>query len=118
MTGEVGDIEEEKDTQAPTIPTNIKAAIVTSDSVQLSWNPSTDNTGVTGYNIYRNGQWLAKTEQINFSDLNLNSNTTYIYQISAYDAKNNESDKSQSLVVTTKEENSSSDTWMKESIYV
>ncbi|WP_261796645.1 fibronectin type III domain-containing protein [Enterococcus durans] len=79
MTGEVGDIEEEKDTQAPTIPTNIKAAIVTSDSVQLSWNPSTDNTGVTGYNIYRNGQWLAKTEQINFSDLNLNSNSKIIF---------------------------------------
>lgn len=115
MTGEIGNIEE--DTQAPTIPTNI-VATVTSDSVQLRWNPASDNVGVTGYNIYRNGQWIAKTGQTNFSDLHLNSNTTYTYQISAYDAKNNESDKSQSLTVVTKEENSSSDTWAKESVYV
>ncbi len=116
MTGEIGDIEE--DTQAPTIPSNLVAASVTSHSVQLRWDSASDNVGVTGYNIYRDGQWIGKTEQADFLDIHLNSNTTYTYQISAYDAANNESGKSQRLTVVTNEENSSSDTWIEEMVYV
>lgn len=52
------------DTTAPTAPTNLTAQ----DSpinfnegyIHLSWNSSTDNVGVTGYRIYRDGELLAE----------------------------------------------------------
>ena len=43
------------DTQAPTAPANLAVTGVTSNSISLNWTASTDNVGVTGYRIYRNG---------------------------------------------------------------
>ena len=43
------------DTQAPTTPTNVAASSRTATSIALSWSPSTDNVGVTGYGLYRGG---------------------------------------------------------------
>ncbi|HEY3181566.1 MAG TPA: LamG-like jellyroll fold domain-containing protein, partial [Gaiellaceae bacterium] len=37
------------DKVAPTVPTNVAAAAVSSSQINLSWNASTDNVGVTGY---------------------------------------------------------------------
>src|SRR3989344_1829192 len=42
------------DTTAPTTPTNLSATAVSSSQINLSWTASTDNVGVTGYNVYRN----------------------------------------------------------------
>ena len=43
------------DTQAPSVPQNLTANAPNPFQVNLSWNASTDNVGVTGYEIYRNG---------------------------------------------------------------
>ena len=43
------------DTQPPSVPTGLAVTSVTSSSVSLKWNASSDNVGVTGYTIYRNG---------------------------------------------------------------
>src|SRR6185437_10541452 len=43
------------DTQAPTTPTNLAASAASSSQINLSWTASTDNVGVMGYRIYRNG---------------------------------------------------------------
>ncbi|WP_338043410.1 carbohydrate-binding protein, partial [Nonomuraea lactucae] len=43
------------DTEAPSVPGNLRSTGVTSNSVSLAWNASTDNVGVTGYNVYRGG---------------------------------------------------------------
>ncbi|MFE9747759.1 discoidin domain-containing protein [Saccharothrix saharensis] len=43
------------DTQAPTAPTNLAYTSPQSGQVRLTWSASTDNTGVTGYDVYANG---------------------------------------------------------------
>lgn len=64
MTGEVGDIDggtNNNDKEAPTIPSDLAANEVTSHSVKLTWNPSSDNTKVKGYNVYRNNVKVGTT---------------------------------------------------------
>ena len=80
------------DTQAPTTPTNLNLGGITSSSITLNWDASTDNVSVTGYRIYVNGSY-SKTV-INLSSLisDLTSNTTYQLSVSAIDAAGNESD--------------------------
>src|SRR5262245_32445338 len=43
------------DTQAPSAPTNLRVTATTSSSISLAWNGSTDNVGVTGYDVFRGG---------------------------------------------------------------
>ncbi|HAT66154.1 MAG TPA: hypothetical protein DCS66_16425, partial [Flavobacteriaceae bacterium] len=46
------------DTEAPTNPSNLSASNVTDTTVDLSWNASTDNVGVTGYEVFEGGSSL------------------------------------------------------------
>ena len=43
------------DTQPPSAPTNLAFTQPASGQIRLTWNASTDNVGVTGYDIYANG---------------------------------------------------------------
>ncbi|HEX8436869.1 lamin tail domain-containing protein [Archangium sp.] len=84
------------DTQAPTAPGALVASAVSSTEVDLSWNASTDNVGVTGYRVYRStngsGYSLAGTStSTGFADLGLTPGTPYAYQVTAVDAAGNES---------------------------
>src|SRR4029078_4225842 len=47
------------DTQAPSTPTGLQATSITPTSLTLSWNAATDNVGVTGYDVIRNGTKFA-----------------------------------------------------------
>ncbi|QMV42548.1 carbohydrate binding domain-containing protein [Cohnella cholangitidis] len=89
------------DTLAPTEPTNVQATAKTHDSVTLSWSASTDNVGVTGYEIYRNGFKIGTSTQTTFTDTGLTAQTAYTYTVKAYDAKANMSVASSGLLVTT-----------------
>jgi acid phosphatase type 7 len=90
------------DTTPPSAPTNLSASAPSSTQVNLSWTASTDNVGVTGYRVYRNGAFLANTgTTTSFSDTTVAAGTTYSYQVSAVDAAANESAKSNSASVTT-----------------
>lgn len=80
-----------EDTQAPTVPTGLTATAASTTSIQLSWTASTDNTAVSGYKIYRNGSYLASSTGTSYLDSSLTANTSYSYQVSAYDAVPNES---------------------------
>ncbi|MFO7827324.1 MAG: PKD domain-containing protein, partial [Bacteroidales bacterium] len=90
-----------EDTQAPTAPTNLSASNVTETSFTLSWNASTDNVGVTGYDIYQNGSFLASTANTSYDVTGLNASTTYNYYVKAKDAAGNVSAASNTLEVTT-----------------
>lgn len=81
------------DVQAPTAPSNLAAAFITNTSFVLSWSPSTDNIGVTGYDVYRNGVKLNSTTLIgpSYSITGLAANTTYNMTVRAKDAAGNES---------------------------
>lgn len=75
----------------PTIPTNL-IATESSTSVALSWTASTDNIGVVGYYVFRNGVQIQTTYPINatsYTDNGLTPGVTYRYTVEAYDALKN-----------------------------
>jgi len=72
-------------------PTVLTATLVTRGKIDLAWQPSTDNIGVIGYNIYRNGVFLVKITTPNYQDNEVAVGTTYRYEISAVDKAGNES---------------------------
>ncbi len=67
----------ENDNSAPTAPTGLNAEKITQTSFTLKWNPSTDNVGVTGYDVYFGNTLKASTENNSLNVSNLNCNTTY-----------------------------------------
>jgi chitodextrinase len=90
------------DTQAPTVPTSLAATAPAYNKVALTWNASTDNVGVQGYNITRNGALLAKINAVTtYQDNTVAANTQYTYQVSAFDAAGNTSGQSSIATVKT-----------------
>ncbi len=81
------------DTTAPSIPSGVSANAPIFNQVNLSWNASTDNIAVVGYNIFRDGSPtpLAMTATTSYADGTVVENTTYSYTVTAYDAVPNES---------------------------
>ena len=47
------------DTTAPTVPTGLSATAASATEVDLGWTASSDDTGVAGYGVYRDGVHLA-----------------------------------------------------------
>ena len=93
------------DTEAPTIPTNLVATNVTSTTVDLSWTPSTDDTGVTSYQIYVDGAYFLSSQSTTTITLTgLNPETTYSFAVLAADLANNKSDLSDAVNATTLED--------------
>ena len=89
------------DLQAPTVPTDLTASNVTQTSFRLSWTASSDNVGVTGYEVFRDGT-SAGTTTATFMDLSgLTASTTYSMTVRARDAAANWSAQSNALPVTT-----------------
>lgn len=87
------------DTTAPTAPTNLTATL-TNISANLNWTASTDNVGVAGYQVSRNGAALAGTiSGTSFTDPGLAAGT-YTYTVVARDAAGNTSAPSTSASVT------------------
>lgn len=82
------------DTEAPSVPANVVATGVAGDKVELHWDTSSDNIEVTGYRVYRNGSLAGTTDVNSFSDEGLEVNTTYAYEIEAFDFAGNSSAKS------------------------
>jgi len=82
------------DTSPPSVPTGLTATAISSSHIDLSWTASTDDVGIEGYNIYRDGVYLKSITTTLASDTGLNSGTQYCYTISAYDAEGNESGQS------------------------
>ncbi|WP_258100835.1 GEVED domain-containing protein [Marinoscillum pacificum] len=89
------------DTQAPTTPTGLSSSNVSTSSVTLSWSASSDNVGVTGYNVYQNGSLIASPTATNLSVTGLSPETTYSFTVTAEDAAGNVSAASSALSVTT-----------------
>ncbi len=89
------------DTTAPTAPTNLKATAISPSQINLSWTASTDNVGVTGYNVYRGGTQVGTATGTTFQDNGLAQNTSYSYTVKAKDAANNLSAASNTATATT-----------------
>jgi acid phosphatase type 7 len=92
------------DTQPPTTPTGLAGAAVSASQVNLTWNAASDNVGVAGYTVYRNGSPIATTSGANatsYSDTSVASGTTYTYTVDAFDGTGNHSPPSDPVSVTT-----------------
>lgn len=87
------------DTTPPTVPTNLQASLLTNQQVMLTWSPSTDNSGLVGYNIYRNGAKLSATLATDFGDATVTPGNSYVYTVSAFDAAGNMSVQSTPVTV-------------------
>jgi chitodextrinase len=88
------------DSSPPSPPTGLKATPADT-SVSLTWNASSDNVGVTGYRILRNGSQAGTSATTSFTDTGLTPGTNYTYTVVATDAAKNESEPSSPLTVTT-----------------
>ncbi|MFO1152046.1 MAG: DUF4082 domain-containing protein [Rhodospirillales bacterium] len=89
------------DTTAPSVPTGLSASAVSSSQINLSWSASTDNVGVTGYDVYRGGTLLTSVTGTSYQNTGLTANTTYSYQVRAKDAASNVSVLSAQVSATT-----------------
>ncbi len=89
------------DTTPPSTPTNLTASAISSSQINLAWTAATDNVGVTGYKVFRNGTQVGTTATTNYSDTGLAASTSYTYTVSAYDAAGNVSGQSASATAMT-----------------
>jgi chitodextrinase len=89
------------DTQAPSIPTTLRATAASSSAIDLSWDASSDDVGVAGYYVYRGNTRVAEVSGTSFRDTGLEPATTYLYTVAAYDAAGNVSNRSASASATT-----------------
>ncbi|MEU0089378.1 glycosyl hydrolase family 8 [Kribbella sp. NPDC006257] len=89
------------DTTPPSTPGSLAVIGTTSNSVSLSWNASTDNVGVTGYAVSRNGTEIATATGTTFTDTGRAASTSYTYTVKARDAAGNTSGASNTVTATT-----------------
>ncbi len=89
------------DTQAPTAPTNLATNNPTSNTISLSWTASTDNIGVAGYDIYKDGAFYTTVTGTTATVSGLNPSTTYNFYVIAKDAVGNSSTASNTAQGTT-----------------
>lgn len=90
------------DTEAPTAPTNLVVTETTTNSATLTWTASTDNVGVTGYDVYVNGTLKTSVTGVTTTITGLAAETTYTFYLIARDADRNASVASASVTGTTK----------------
>ena len=96
------------DTQAPSVPAGLISTGTTSSSISLAWTASTDNVGVTGYQILRapgtsGGSFtqIATSTTNSYSNTGLAASTTFRYQVRAVDAAGNASAVSNTVTAMT-----------------
>ena len=90
------------DTTPPTAPTALIASATTPTSTTLSWQASTDNVGVTGYTIHRDGTTIATSAGTTTTTItNLSPATTYRFTVTANDKAGNTSPDSGPATLTT-----------------
>jgi chitodextrinase len=92
------------DRSPPSTPNNLSGAATSSTSVALAWSASTDNVGVTGYRIYRNGSQVGTATATTFTDTGRTLGTTYSYTVAAFDAAGNTSPASSPISMVAHDE--------------
>ncbi|MCM4084886.1 cellulase family glycosylhydrolase [Actinoplanes sp. TRM88002] len=91
----------EGDTAAPSVPGQPTATAVTATGATLSWAASTDNVGVTAYDVLRGGSVVATVSGTTYNATGLTASTAYTFSVRARDAAGNVSAASTGRTVTT-----------------
>ncbi|MEW7279809.1 fibronectin type III domain-containing protein [Aquimarina sp. 2201CG1-2-11] len=89
------------DTQAPTTPSRLTAGNETQTTIDLTWEASTDNVGVTGYDVYRGNTMIATVSGTRYQAVGLTAGTEYSFRVKAKDAAGNESGFSNTATAST-----------------
>jgi endonuclease I/chitodextrinase len=89
------------DATAPSIPSNVNITNETGTSFKVNWIASTDNSGVTGYNVYIDGSLHGNTANTSYNVTGLTASTTYSVGVSAEDQASNTSSQSSAVSATT-----------------
>lgn len=91
------------DLEPPTTPSGVAATAPVANRVDVIWTASTDNVGVAGYTVYRDGSEIAKlsASATSYTDTSVTGSTTYSYTVDAFDAFGNRSDASSAASATT-----------------
>jgi chitodextrinase len=89
------------DSTPPSTPGSVLAVAVSASQINVSWAASTDNVGVTGYRVFRNGVLAGTVTALTDSDTGLAGSTTYSYTVAAFDAAGNVSTPSSAATATT-----------------
>lgn len=90
------------DTTPPTTPTGLSGTAVGGSQVDLTWTAATDaESGIQGYNIYRDDALVGTSAGTSFSDTGLSGSTTYDYEVSAVNWEGLESPRSNLVSVKT-----------------
>ncbi|MET9230377.1 proprotein convertase P-domain-containing protein [Lentzea sp. NPDC003310] len=82
------------DTTAPTAPAGLRSTGVTSSSVSLAWDASTDNVGVTAYEVLQGGTVATRVTGTTATVTGLSADTAYTFAVRAVDAAGNQSKQS------------------------
>ena len=77
------------DTTAPSAPATFSAVATSAFSITLGWSASTDDVGIAGYRIFRDGTLVGTTTATAYDDAGVTAGTTYRYTVSAFDAAGN-----------------------------
>ncbi len=93
--------EDAPDNEPPSTPTNLSSSNISQTGVNLSWDASTDNVGVTAYLIFQDGSQIGTTANTSYSVTGLTANTSYNFYVKAQDAAGNISNASNTVNVTT-----------------
>ncbi|WP_405107124.1 discoidin domain-containing protein [Micromonospora sp. NBC_01405] len=89
------------DTQAPSAPANLAYTQPASGQIRLTWTASTDNVGVTGYDVYANNALRGSVAGtvLTYTD-NQPASATVSYHVRARDAAGNQSANSNTVTRT------------------
>jgi chitodextrinase len=85
------------DTTAPTTPTGLSATAASPTHVDLSWSASSDDVGVAGYDVYRNGELIGSPAARNYRDTGVTAPSDVTYSVRARDRAGNASRPSASV---------------------
>jgi hypothetical protein len=89
------------DAQAPSAPGSLRSTGKTSSSVSLAWNASSDNVGVTAYDVYSGSNQVLSVSGTGATVSGLAASTSYTFTVKARDAAGNVSAASNAVSVTT-----------------
>jgi len=90
------------DTTPPSTPGNVSALLVGTSQVVVGWTASTDNIGVTGYQVYRDGLLVGTVATTHYLDAGMSAGSTHSYQVRAIDGAGLQSAASTSRSATLK----------------
>lgn len=97
-------VDTNSDTEAPTVPGNLRGTSLSPSRINLTWETSSDDVAVAGYRIFRDSVQIDSTLALTYTDSGLSTDTAYTYQILAFDQSGNESALSHAAQLTTLQE--------------